>query len=197
MLAALDELGMRDNTLVIYSSDHGDMCGSHGMIDKQHVMYDDIMRVPMILNLPGLIAAGQTCDAFLINSLDLPWTFLELAGVERPDTFAGRSVLAAAGGQDPNPRGDVYGYFCGNQFSLASQRMVRDRRWKYIWNAYAEDELYDLENDPGEITNLAPRDESADQLQRLRHRLVEWMEQTEDKLLNFWTRRQLLEGLTR
>jgi arylsulfatase A-like enzyme len=196
VLTALDELGLAENTIVIYTSDHGDMCGSHGMIDKHHIMYDDVVRVPMIVRFPGRAPAGGACDEFLINSLDLPATFLELAGVDRPESFAGRSILAAVDGRDPAPRQDVYATYSGNQFSSCTQRMVRSRRWKYVWNAAGEDELYDLDNDPGELTNLATASEHASQLKRLRHRLVEWMEQVEDPMLNNWTRAQLLEGLT-
>lgn len=85
-------------------------------------------------------------------------------------------------------------YF-GNQFGLYSQRMVRDRRWKYVWNATAEDELYDLQSDPGEIVNLAGDVKYASELKRLRGRLVDWMEKTNDRLLNSWNKRQISEGL--
>jgi len=72
---------------------------------------------------------------------------------------------------------------------------VRDRRWKYVWNATAEDELYDLESDPGEINNLAADTDHLAELTRLRQRTVAWMEDTDDLLLNPWTRKQLLENL--
>ena len=85
-------------------------------------------------------------------------------------------------------------YF-GNQFGLYSQRMVRDRRWKYVWNATAEDELYDLATDPGEINNLATDATHRDELTRLRQQLVVWMQTTHDPLLNGWTRAQLLENI--
>ncbi len=84
----------------------------------------------------------------------------------------------------------------GNQFGLYSQRMVRDRRWKYIWNATAEDELYDLETDPGELYNLASDQMYSSILKHLRQRLVAWMETTSDPLLNLWTKEQLLQDLT-
>jgi arylsulfatase A-like enzyme len=74
--------------------------------------------------------------------------------------------------------------------------MVRDRRWKYIWNATAEDELYELQSDPGELHNLAAEPDYKDELIRLRHRLIDWMEEIDDKLLNQWTKTQLFEGLT-
>ena len=75
--------------------------------------------------------------------------------------------------------------------------MVRTRRWKYAWNATAEDELYEMAGDPAELDNRATDSACADVLAHLRQRLVAWMEATEDKLLNGWTRVQILEGLTR
>jgi arylsulfatase A-like enzyme len=72
--------------------------------------------------------------------------------------------------------------------------MVRDRYYKYVWNATAEDELYDLAADPGELINLATRGELAGELARLRGRLLHWMEATGDPLLNGWIREQLRLG---
>ena len=75
--------------------------------------------------------------------------------------------------------------------------MVRATRWKYIWNATAEDELYDLETDPGEIQNRAPDPACREPLTHLRKRLVSWMEHTRDPLLNHWNRDQLLDNRSR
>jgi len=197
VMEALDALGLAENTLLIYTSDHGDMCGAHRMIDKHYVMYDDVVRVPLIARWPAVIGAGQRCDAFVSHSIDLATTFCEVAGVEVPDTFRGLSLMPLFKGERTNGRQDIFATYHGNQFGLYSQRMVRDRRWKYVWNATAEDELYDIETDPGELHNLATDPRYADELARLRERLVAWMEQTNDRLLNQWTRPQILEGLTR
>jgi arylsulfatase A-like enzyme len=196
LLDALNRLGLDRDTLVVYTADHGDLCGGHGMVDKHYVMYEDVVRVPLILHWPGRLEAGARCDAFVSNEIDLPVTFCDAAGIQPPGQFMGRSLLAAAEGADPQPRQDIFATYHGNQFGLFSQRMVRDRRWKYIWNATAEDELYDLQRDPGELVNLAAAPEHAAQLNRLRRRLIDWMEQTQDRLLNEWTRRQLEQGLS-
>lgn len=193
VLAALDRLGLAENTLVVYSSDHGDLCGGHGMIDKHYVLYDDVVRVPLLARWPGVIAPGTRCDSFVSSGPDLAATFCDAAGVAIPETFQGASLLPLlAGGAG---RADIFAMYHGGQFGLYSQRMVRDARWKYVWNATAEDELYDLVADPGEVHNRAADPHCAGELKRLRARLVEWMEQTGDRLLNEWTRAQLLEGL--
>ncbi len=196
VLAALDGLGLAENTVVIYTADHGDMCGGHGMIDKHYVMYDELVRVPLLVRWPGVVAAGRSCNHFVAHGLDLAATFCELAGVDQPKSFGGESLLPVLREQEPpgQQRADIFASYYGNQFGLYSQRMVRDQRWKYVWNATAEDELYDLTGDPGEITNLAAQSAYASELARLRLRLVYWMEQTQDPILNPWIRQQLIEG---
>ncbi len=194
LLDALERLGLVNDTVVIYTADHGDMCGGHGMIDKHFVMYDDVVRVPLIVRWPGHVPPGK-CDAFVLHALDLATTFCQLAGAPVPTTFSGQSLLPLLTGNEDWKRQDVFSMYQGNQFGLYSQRMVRDRRWKYVWNATAEDELYDIELDPGELRNLATDPLYRVELKRLRHRLVEWMEEIDDPLLNPWTRTQLLEGL--
>ena len=196
LLDALDRLGLAENTVVIYTTDHGDMCGGHGMIDKHFIMYDDVVRVPMMARWPGRIEAGRVCDAFTAHAIDLASTFCEIADVPVPETFQGQSLLPLFDGATDNGRSDIFSTYHGNQFGLFSQRMVRDRRCKYVWNATAEDELYDLESDPGELRNRATDPECADELARLRQRLVAWMEETDDCLLNGWTKPQILEGLS-
>lgn len=193
ILAKLDALGLADQTFVVYTSDHGDLCGGHGMIDKHYVMYDDVMRVPLILRWPGRLRAGHRADAFVTAALDLATTFCTVAGVEAPDTFHGYDLIALAN-DGKAPRDKVFGSYHGAQFGAYSQRMVRTREWKYIWNPTAEDELYHLTVDPGELQNCAIDPGCADSLHALRRDLAGWMEETKDPLLNEWTRRQLLDG---
>jgi arylsulfatase A-like enzyme len=194
VLDTLDRLGLARDTLVVYTTDHGDMCGGHGMIDKHFILYDDVVRVPLIVRWPGGVPAGRVCGAFVSHFLDLASTFLDLAGVPVPESFQGQSLAPILRGEaEDTGRRDIFAGYHGNQFGLYSQRMVRGRRWKYVWNATAEDELYDLEADPGEIVNRATDSACAETLARLRCRLVEWMDATEDRLLNPWTRTQILE----
>ena len=196
VLAALDDLALADNTLVVYTTDHGDLCGAHGMVDKHFVMYDELVRVPLIARWPGRIEPGSECDSFVSHAIDLATTFCEAAGAAVPSTFRGQSLLPLMFGADDNGRQDILSVYHGNQFGLFSQRMVRDRRWKYVWNATAEDELYDLGQDPHELTNRAVDPLCAGELSRLRHRLIDWMQQTHDPLCNEWILTQLREDLS-
>ncbi len=188
ILATLDELGQAANTLVIYSSDHGDLCGGHGLIDKHFVMYDDLVRVPLIARWPGVLPAGTTSAAFVSSALDIAATLVAAAGCPPPPTFAGLDLRDQV---SASPRQDIYSTYYGNQLGLYSQRMVRDRGWKYVWNLVAEDELYNLSDDPGEIRNRVDDPLCARELRQLRGRMLAWLEQTGDRLLNGWTRRQL------
>ncbi|HXF64279.1 MAG TPA: sulfatase-like hydrolase/transferase [Caldilineaceae bacterium] len=192
VLAGLEALGLAEKTVVVYSADHGDLCGAHGMIDKHYVMYDEVVRVPLLLRWPGVIPPGVRCDAF-VSTLDLASTFCDLAGAPTPPAFMGHSLLPLLAGRQSG-REEMYASYHGNQFGLYSQRMVRTEQWKYVWNPTAQDELYDLEADPGEITNQAGDPAFAGVLAEMRRRLVRWLEQSGDPLLNQWTRRQLLEG---
>jgi arylsulfatase A-like enzyme len=196
VLASLASLGLASETMVVYTTDHGDMCGAHGMVDKHMVLYDDVVRVPLLVRWPGRVAPGTTCAAFVSHAIDLATTSLRAAGAPVPETFRGQDLLPLLSGAEGSGRQDIFCTYHGNQFGLYSQRMVRDRRWKYIWNATAEDELYDLALDPGEVHNVATQAAHGDELARLRGRLVAWMEAIGDPLLNGWTRGQLLEGLS-
>ena len=196
LLSHLVALGLAESTVVVYTTDHGDMCGSHGMIDKHMVMYDDVVHVPLLIRRPGGAARGA-CNAFVSSALDLAATFCDLAGVPTPETFAGQSLAPLLEGAEGNGRDCIFAMYHGSQFGLYSQRMVRDARWKYVWNATAEDELYDLARDPGEIVNLAASSECRDELRRLRRRLVEWMEPGRDPLCNGWLKPQLLQDRSR
>jgi arylsulfatase A-like enzyme len=195
ILEALERLGLAESTMVVYTTDHGGLCGGHGMIDKHYVMYEDVVHVPLIVRWPGHVLPGHTCPAFVSHGIDLAVTFCHVAGAPVPETFRGQSLLRLLAGEGEGGRQDIFGVYYGNQFGLYSQRMVRDRRWKYVWNATAEDELYDLRLDPGEVCNLAVDPAYRTELARLRGRVVAWMEDTGDPLLNGWTRTQLLEGL--
>ena len=180
LLDRLEQLGIGDQTLVVYTTDHGDMCGAHGMMDKHYVMYDDILRVPLVARWPGVLPAGQTCPAMIVHELDLARTFLAAAQVEAPPTFVGLDLRDPVAGRTSRP--DVFAQYQGTGQGLYSQRMLRDRRYKYIYNPVAFDELYDLQTDPGELHNLVDDPAQQERLQALQIRMDAWMHQIHDRL---------------
>jgi arylsulfatase A-like enzyme len=189
ILERLDELGLTENTLVVYTADHGDMCGAHGMMDKHFVMYDDVVRVPLLARWPAEIDPGTVIDDFVSNAIDLPPTFCDIAEVPAPATFAGESLCPLFAGR--SGRSDIFATYYGCQLGLYSQRMLRTADWKYVWNATAPDELYDLQRDPHECTNVANDPEHEATLTELRARLATWLRETDDDLVNPWTMAQL------
>ncbi len=192
ILGALDAAGEREDTVVVYTTDHGDAAGSHRMMDKHYVMYEELVHVPLVVAWPGRVARGAASDDFVVHYLDLPPTLLELAGLASPPT-AGASLTPQLLGREPTGRRDlVFSTYSGQQFGLYSQRMIRDRRHKLVWNATDVDELYDLEADPAELRNLAADPAHADLVRQYRRRLWEIFAGLGDGLVaNKWMGRQL------
>jgi len=196
VLAALDTMGLAENTLVIYTTDHGDNCGGHRLIDKHYVMYEDVVRVPLVLRWPGNQAQGLARDEFVSHALDLASTACEAAGLPIPNHYQGRSLLPLCRGeQAADWRQDIVSTYNGAQFGLYMQRMLRDRRHKYVWNLTDVDELYDLENDPWELHNVVGHPAYAETLRGMRLRLLEHLAaQGDGAVRTDWTRKQLSEG---
>jgi arylsulfatase A-like enzyme len=151
ILAKLEELGILDNTIVAYTSDHGSMVGHHQLVDKGPYPYDDIQRIPLIVAGPG-VESGRKVDEFVYLH-DLTPTVLDWAGAETfPCSNAQSLVPALAGGTLGKPRDDLYMVRHHHPFPC-EQRFLRTRRYKYAYNALDIDELYDLRADPDEMIN--------------------------------------------
>lgn len=180
--------------MVLFTTDHGDMGGSHRMIDKHYVLYEDVTHVPMILKAPGRVRPGQRVQGFTCHTLDLAPTLLEWMGAEIPDTLQGQSLWPLIAGEAQAGRDHVISSGNGQQFGLYCQRMLREERYKYIWNLTDADELYDLEQDPWELDNRIDDPALTATLARMRRRLYEGLAQARDPLAGMWTARQLLEG---
>jgi arylsulfatase A-like enzyme len=158
LLDRLDELGLSDNTIVVYTSDQGFYLGEHGWYDKRF-MYEQSMRTPLIIRYPAGIPAGQVADALVVN-LDTAPTLLDFAGVPAPLEIQGRSMRPLTQGEIPNDwRQGVYYHYYEYPHGWHSVRPhygIRTDRYKLI-HFYGELdawELYDLEKDPHEMTNL-------------------------------------------
>ncbi|HHX43843.1 MAG TPA: sulfatase-like hydrolase/transferase [Chloroflexi bacterium] len=196
VLDALERLGLADSTLVIYTADHGDACGSHGLIDKHYTMYDELVRVPLVVRWPGVATRGTVSDAMVTQALDLAATMCEVAGLPVPHHCQGRSLVPILRGDTPAdwPQ-EVVATYSGAQFGLYTQRMLRDRHWKYVWNPTDVDELYYLVEDPWEVVTRAPDPAWAHVLSDMRARLYERLRAQGDPLVgNESMRRQLVDG---
>lgn len=167
VLDALDRLGLAENTVIVFTSDHGYHLGEHGLWQKQS-LFEESARVPLIIAAPGVTEAGTVSEA-PVGLIDLYPTLAELCGVEAPENLQGQSlvpilkdpeepgrgwslsqVVRGGGGQDPANR--FYGY------------SIRTPRWRFTeWDEGNRGrELYDHEADPKEQTNLADDPEHAE-----------------------------------
>ena len=181
MLAALDEHGMRENTIVIFTSDHGEMLGDHGIYLKGPYFYDCAVRVPLIISMPSTIKAQRA--GALVELTDLPQTILDACGIEHHPGMQGKSLwplLTGKTGSDHH-RDDVY-CECYNampwhQDPTSQFTMVRTSQHKIVVD-HGNDtgELYDLEKDPDEHTNLWSDSDYAEtkiaMLTRMTHRMA-------------------------
>jgi arylsulfatase A-like enzyme len=207
----LEELGAAENTIVIFTADHGDMCGSHRMMDKHYILYDDVVHVPLLIRWPSQWQGGVSCNQFVYNFLDLPPTLLEILDLNKynPGNLQGRSLVSLLSGKEnstqeiacndntvlPNWRDSIVSSYNGQQFGLYTQRMIRTNHWKYIWNPTDTDEMYDLCNDPDELHNRIGDPEISHVISSLRHKLYLQLSVDEDALVaNEWMRHQLLHG---
>jgi len=188
VLNHLDANGLAENTLVIWTTDHGDTIGAHGISNKDYTMYEEIYLVPLILRWPGVIAPGTRSNRFVHHFLDLFATLREVAGEAVPEDSHGRSLLPILKGDSVEgwPQ-EAYCEFHGSHMGLYSIRLLADERYSYIYHTNDIDELYDHAADPGELRNLAETPEAAPVLERMRRRMVEWMRDTDDHLFNEWT----------
>ncbi|PIU65867.1 MAG: sulfatase [Armatimonadetes bacterium CG07_land_8_20_14_0_80_59_28] len=189
VLTRLDKLGLAENTLVCYTTDHGDTCGDRGMFDKGYTMYEELYHIPLLVRWPGVVEAGSNCAEF-VNSIDLAPTWMEVANAGCFERCDGRSLLPLLRGQQPSdwPQ-EVVCEFHGMQWSLTSQRMLRDRRHKYVWNGTDREELYDLDRDPAELENIADDQASQHVKRGLRDRLFNKMWETGDHFATWISRR--------
>ena len=158
LLATLQETGQAERTVVIYTSDHGEMVGEHGLWWK-NTLYEHASRVPLIARWPGRYVPGRRCSG-VCSLVDVTATVVDLAGAPGLSDLDGDSLRPLLEGTTTAWKDEAFCEYCGHATNRAG-RMLRAGRWKI--NVYHGEppELYDLESDPGELTNLAGRPEVA------------------------------------
>ena len=205
ILDTLEETGAAENTIVVFTADHGDYAGEHGLMLKSGTFYDCMTRVPLIVSWPGGLESGVIREE-LVSNIDIIPTVASLIGLEVAEPVYGR-LLPGAGGTgreavfaehgaggprvlmsdlknypdytDPNPV--VHFRMMHARSAEGRPKMIRTDRWKYIYDPMDPvDELYDMEADPWELTNLAGLSSFDATRQELRDRLLRWAVMTED-----------------
>ncbi|OPZ99353.1 MAG: Choline-sulfatase [Planctomycetes bacterium ADurb.Bin412] len=158
VVAKLKALGQYENTLIVFTADHGDMAGAHGFLSKGSYMYDEIYRIPMLLKPAGAAQSRPHCNE-PVCLMDVTATLLHAAQgtpvhAMNKQTLHGQSLLPLVDGQGAWDRTVSYCEYHGDWYGHYSARMVTDGKIKLVWNLSDLSELYDLENDPHELKNL-------------------------------------------
>lgn len=192
ILKTLEDSGQADNTIIAFSSDHGDQLLKHGMMGK-NAFFEESVRVPFIIGYPGQVRPGQYDE--LVETIDLLPTLFELAGLPEPKESQGHSLapLISDRGRDYQPRDAVFSENIipevitrGQDFFFEKgkgikgirypdAKMIRTQRWKYNYYPDGYGELYDLKNDPGEYHNLAGQVDHQEIESELKEKLLHWM----------------------
>jgi len=169
ILDALDELGLRDNTIVIFSSDHGYLLGHHHKFQKQH-LFEESTRVPFIFSAPTMPDSAGMATSHLTELVDVYPTVAALAGLTPPEGLQGRSLVPLL----EEPDADRWDREFVFTISRNGGESIRSHDWRFTHWGFGEKgtELYDLRNDPGEFTNLAGVPGHAEKLKGMR-RLLE------------------------
>jgi N-acetylglucosamine-6-sulfatase len=183
IMTALEKASALDNTVIVFTSDHGYFYGEHGLNEERRLAYEETIRIPLVIRYPRLAAAGST-PAQMVLTIDLAPTLLEAAGLQPGPDIQGRSLVPVLKQEAREWRSSfLVEYFSDTVFPRIRNMgyvAARTARHKYI--QYRElrgmDELYDLESDPFEETNLIDRPEAREVLTRMQSELRGLLEQT-------------------
>jgi len=207
ILATLEDCGLDENTVVVYTSDHGDMMGSHQLLAKC-VMFEEAVRVPLLLRLPGQTTGRRVPHP--VSQVDLVATLLDLMGHTSPDHLQGASLRRAIEEDAAPPQEDVFIEWNGRNASGLGHVLREDELpgplaeiatmeeaeeaatdpvrtivtadgWKLNWSRRGDHELYNLAEDPGERRNLAAESEMRPLMRRLADRIRAWQQEAGDE----------------
>ncbi|MEZ4869857.1 MAG: sulfatase-like hydrolase/transferase [Caldilineaceae bacterium] len=162
ILQALEANGLAENTLIVYTSDHGDMEGEHGLWWK-HVFYEESVKVPLIVAWPGVIPGGQRSQR-VVSALDVNATMLDALGAPALPNSPGRSFLGLVSAVRATPEWEdvAFSEYCADEYvpyqidtGKSYQRMIRQDDWKLIYYHGLEPQLFNLAEDPGELVDCA------------------------------------------
>jgi arylsulfatase A-like enzyme len=172
ILARLGQLGLDDNTLVIFATDHGHFLGQHGLIAKGAFHYEDMLKVPLVVRWPGQVPAGRVSGA-LQSLLDLPSTFVRAAGLPVPGRMQGVDQLDVWRGRKESARRHVLVENRHNPTRVHLRTFVNARYKVTVYRDQPYGELFDLEEDPGELRNRWDDPAYAELKSRLLHEFVQ------------------------
>ncbi len=177
LLICLEEQQIRDDTLIVCTTDHGEQLGEHKMYQKME-MYESAVRVPAIFSMPK---APSSIHDTAISHLDFVPTVLDLLGIGTDQTFEGQSLAGSVQQAIEVTSKDIHGVYCGNHAFGDMRRMLVRDMWKYIWDG-EQGELYNLKTDPHERENLAYNNLYKGKTNHMHEALKEWAQSYGDFL---------------
>ncbi len=183
ILNALKKNGYDKNTLVVFMADHGDGLASHRMVTKRLSFYEETTRVPLVFAGHGVDGADKLIEQPLVSTLDLVPTLCDYAGLEIPQGIEGKSLMYYLNGKgSPVERDYIVSQWDAEwNFTREPGRMLRTKQYKYIkYVENSDEELYDIQNDPGEKKNLAPNTDYKEVLERHRVMFTQYLKATND-----------------
>lgn len=203
LLGKLRELALVEDTLVIFTADHGNFAGRYGLLGKTGAFFDALVRVPLVIRIPGM-ERGKTLDAE-VSHIDVVPTLLECLGVDIPDGVQGKSLMPLLRGKTATHRSRIYAEVGmpqrppepvpHHEFKALNERMSRERGWqwfcdyacngrsamirkggwKYAYYVGDREELYDLAADPHEKINLADLPSHSGRKEEMKDELMDWL----------------------
>jgi arylsulfatase A-like enzyme len=183
-LAALAETGQEEETVVMYLSDHGDYMAEHGLWCKGLPSFRSAYHIPALIRHPGKIKnPGRAVEAF-VSLADFAPTILDLAGIPRERRFAGESLVPFLEDRAPAEWRDAWFTQSNGNELYGIQRTVTTGKWRYVYNGFDFDELYDLEADPMECTNVARDPANAPVIRECSKRLWTFAHDHQDTCVN-------------
>jgi arylsulfatase A-like enzyme len=184
---AFEAKGMWEDTVVAFTSDHGDMMGAHRMRLKGTIPYEEIFRIPLIVRVTGETSPRQVVDDLAVN-VSLPGTMIEAAGLDVPDSFRGGSLLPAMRRSERPEEEMIFYEHYGAYWGIHPFRVARTREWKYVkyYGPDETEELYHLATDPIEVENLAGDPEVESVRARLEAAVDRWWEETDGQVFSYY-----------
>jgi len=191
LLQKIEDLGLFENTAVIFTTDHGTYLGEHGYVGKRDRLYGEVAHIPLMARMPDSEGNLRGRCGAIVQSPDLMASILDIAGVQTPHTVQGRSILPFLRCEDTQESEIAVSSPTLITRILPSWITVTSKEWAFLAarnnaSAEAESELYDLSKDPTETHNVC--DEEAYVAERLRSKMIEFLRSmgTKDEILRNW-----------
>ncbi len=183
ILKVLQDQHLMENTIIVFTSDHGENLGAHGLWQKM-VAFDESINVPLIFRVPGTLEVSR--NATPASLVDVVPTLAALCGLQVKPEWPGRNIWESDAAQTDRPAQFAMQRPIGDWMNVSDWRMIKADGYKYVWHRGMEDEFFDLHADTSEANNLAKSTTHQEKIKALQAELGDFMHRTADPLLDDW-----------